>query len=93
MPLYKKFDYESLSRKYENLTGKPVYRNYIDLAFIRDNCICVAIREGKPYGKAPGPEILDWCEHAFGDDWIYEWHRFYFKNPQDATLFRLKWAT
>lgn len=92
-PYSRKFDYDSLIRKYENFTGKPVYRNNVDLAFIRDHFICVAIGNGKISGNTPDIKILDWCENAFGDDWIYEWNRFYFKNPKDATLFRLKWAT
>ena len=36
-------------------------------------------------------DVCDWCEDNFGDNWIYEWDKFYFKNPEDATIFALRW--
>lgn len=40
----------------------------------------------------PFEEVMLWCEEAFGNDWIWNWHTIYFKHEQDKTLFMLRWA-
>lgn len=35
--------------------------------------------------------IRDWCQEKFGDNWLANWYAFYFKNPEDATFFSLRW--
>lgn len=37
-------------------------------------------------------EIRTWCEERFGDDWVWSINRYFFKDPQHALLFRLKWS-
>ena len=57
-----------------------------------------------PYTANDLQEVRDWCTEIFGPGgrnnkckWRYGWvHRdkdtFYFKNPEDAVLFALRWA-
>jgi len=83
------FSYGTMPKKYETLTGKPAYKGYFDLVSIRDKCACITV--GDSWSADIGVEMLNWCEDHFGDNWIYEWNRFYFKNPEDATMFALRW--
>ena len=37
-------------------------------------------------------EVRGWCQEQFGNNWIWTFKDFYFKNPEDATVFKLKWC-
>lgn len=84
------FDYTSMNRKYEVLTGKPFKadstRKFADIRKLP--CITLhAITDSVDNFS----EVRDWCEDNFGDNWIYEWDKFYFKDPNDALIFALRW--
>ena len=85
----KEFSYGTMAKKYENFVGKPAQDDYYDIGVIRQNFTCVTL--GDSQNSDIRIAVLNWCEDHFGDDWIYGWNRFYFKNPADATMFRLRW--
>lgn len=87
------FDYQSMDRKYEVLTGNQIsdmpgsYRyNFSEIRKLP----CVRLSQIDA-GSLKLNDVRDWCEENFGDNWIYEWDKFYFKNPKDATVFALRW--
>ena len=43
-------------------------------------------------GVAPFGDVLLWCEHYFGNDWIWNFETIYFKHERDRTAFMLRWA-
>lgn len=43
-------------------------------------------------GAAPFDDVLDWCEEAFGDNFVWNYETIYFKHEQDKTVFLLKWT-
>ena len=84
--------YNSLIKKFENLTGEKYdARRWADLSKVRKNCTVVDLSE-KELTKALNVEIRRWCNRNFGDNWIWDWDTFYFKNPEDAVLFALRWS-
>ena len=57
--------------------------------------VCIPIMDIMDSSKVH--EIYKWCENSFGachGQWDYDlmWDEWQFKNPQDATLFRLRWS-
>jgi uncharacterized protein YhbP (UPF0306 family) len=43
-------------------------------------------------GVSKFDEIMIWCEHKFGDYWVWYNETFYFYKEEDKTLFLLKWS-
>lgn len=84
------FDYQSMDRKYESFVGKP-FSEIVNCGFSKIRGFpCVRLSQIDA-GSLKLNDVRDWCEENFGDNWIYEWDKFYFKNPKDATVFALRW--
>lgn len=43
-------------------------------------------------GAVPFTEVMLWCEHHLGNNWIWNFETIYFKTEQDRTAFLLRWA-
>lgn len=86
-----KFHWSSLPRKYSNLTGRAMAPgNFYSLNRVRECTTHVTTILDLDAGKHECAR--DWCQAHFGDNWTYNFGDFYFKNPQDALLFALRWA-
>lgn len=73
------------------LTGKLwAHGGWNDLQPIRKNNTRVTL--GGVLLQSTINHIRDWCQDNFGDNWIYEWNDFYFKNELDALMFTLRWV-
>lgn len=53
----------------------------------------------KKHRQKTSDEIIEWCKNTFGEDHYVVFYRssgaaftFWFDNPQNATLFRIKWS-
>lgn len=82
-----KYEYNSLCRKYCNILGITEVPDFLSVAAIKNKCVKVTLPTDSDH-----VEIRDWCETQFVDDWVYVFEDYYFKNPQDATAFSLRWA-
>jgi hypothetical protein len=83
-----KFIYASLPKKYACLTGNDFCDTNGWLRVLQKSCVCVSLAELTMEDRTP---IRDWCEEMFGDLWTYVWDDYYFKTPEAAMLFRLRW--
>lgn len=83
------FNYVSMSRKYRRLTGDSD-PEFFSLVGVQKNCTKVAVSYDRP--ESEFAKMRDWCEEHCGDNWIYNFNVFYFKDPDIATLFALRWC-
>jgi hypothetical protein len=87
------FDFSSMPAKYATLTGKnwdyKGNNNFSEAEMAKHSTRVILFT---PVGQAQTLHpVRDWCQDQFGDNWIYNWDTFYFKHPEDATLFALRW--
>ena len=77
----------TLPDKIKNLTnGDYEFSSFDSVACIKKNCYKHQYR-----GLVAIAELINWCEQNFGNDWVWNWDVFYFKNQQDLLYFVLKW--
>jgi hypothetical protein len=87
----KKFDYDTMRRKYANLVGFEVADDlFVSEKILAQKSTSVALDMASLNFKSQDV-VRDWCEEYFGDNWIYSWNTFYFKFEKDATLFAMRW--
>ena len=81
------FDFSTLTVKYKTITGRPFSQGEAAQAFLEDVSTVVHVNVDRDM-----EEVRDWCEDNFNNNWVYSWKIFYFKYPEDALMFKLKWA-
>ena len=42
-------------------------------------------------GVATFDDIMNWCEHHFGNNWVLSFETIYFKYERDKMFFLLRW--
>jgi hypothetical protein len=79
----------TLYRKYRTILDLPANDDpvKIDIRLIDQVCTKVSMTNLTHIALA-----RQWCDENFGDNWIYSWGDFYFKNSQDALIFSLAWV-
>lgn len=82
----KKFYLDSLKRKSEVLA----LPNWGPIVSARQALTTVKIGEELREFQEMD-DIRDWCEDNFGDNWTYSFTEFFFKYPEDAQLFTMRW--
>ena len=79
--------YNSIPRKCENFTPGS-FLNIDTVAKIRSG----NFPQWQYNGVAEFTQIVLWCEKNLGDNFIWNFETFYFKQEKHKTLFLLKWA-
>jgi hypothetical protein len=88
----KKFEYASMTKKYEGFTGvkwNDGGNNYTQ--YIKKHFPKVDLEHSNALKDNEMHIVRDWCETQFGDRWIYDWNDFYFHTQRDADWFALRW--
>ena len=83
------FQYSSMYKKYETVTGQEWKWSNDTLGVLR-TLPKVSLADNY-FVTGEMDKVRDWCEERFGDNWLYDWNDFYFKYEKDAVLFALKW--
>ena len=85
-----KMDVKSyLCRKYRTILDLPANHNIININIHLIDQVCTKV---SMTDHTHIVLVRQWCDENFGDNWIYSWGDFYFKNSQDALLFSLAWV-
>ena len=86
---------DTIGEKYEAF---GLERNSMFISDTMLNFPCVSVVTGNFVTRLP---MYNWCQDNFGDNWLWiikdpydrSETKFYFIHPEDAIIFRLRWAT
>lgn len=79
--------YNSIPRKCENFTPGQ-FSDYRSVSMIKSG----NFPQWQYNGVAEFTQIVLWCEQNLGDNFIWNFETFYFKQEKHKILFLLKWA-
>lgn len=74
--------------KMENLLGCKIKNREFNIAMNQIKKTCFS---NEYAGKESWKEVVLWCEDSFGNNYIWSWNTFYFKNESDLSCFLLRW--